>query len=210
MQTRRDRQIQILPEYHLIVSEGEKTEPNYFEGLRKEINRIGKGRIKIRIEGEGDNTLYLLERAQAYVLRDKNPIRHVWLVYDLDSFPSDNFDNTYHKCIALSQPPSLVSYHALWSNQCIELWFLLHFAYHQEDIHRAGYKPILDKYLNKLHSGKYRKNRDDIYDILRPLRITAMNNAKRLKTLHNVPIPSKNAPGTSVYEIFDFFAAYLQ
>ena len=32
IEKRRDRHKLINPEYHLIVSEGEKTEPNYFNG----------------------------------------------------------------------------------------------------------------------------------------------------------------------------------
>ena len=32
---RSDREIIINPEYHLIVTEGTKTEPQYFEGLKK-------------------------------------------------------------------------------------------------------------------------------------------------------------------------------
>ena len=131
MQSRPDRQIRILPEYHLIVSEGAKTEPNYFAGLQKEIDAIRKGRIRIRIEGEGANTLSLLTRAQEYVKNDNNPVRHVWLVYDRDNFPIDDFDNTWHKCIDLNKSDATVTYHALWSNQCIELWFLLHFDFHQ-------------------------------------------------------------------------------
>jgi len=43
MQPRRDRNIPILPEYHMIVSEGVKTEPLYFNGLKEEINAIAKG-----------------------------------------------------------------------------------------------------------------------------------------------------------------------
>ena len=103
MQPRHDKKIQILPEYHLIVTEGKKTEPNYFAGLEREINSTGKKRIRIQIEGEGTNTLDLLKRAQYYVSADYNLISHVWLVYDRDDFPADNFDNTFHKCTSLNQ-----------------------------------------------------------------------------------------------------------
>ena len=71
---RRDRKILIAPEYHLIVTEGEKTEPLYFEGLKNEINRQYKDRISIQIEGIGkvNNTLTLLERAQELVFSSVN------------------------------------------------------------------------------------------------------------------------------------------
>lgn len=187
MKPRRDKKILARPEYHLIVSEGTKTEPNYFKGLVKEINQShGKGRIHIKIEGEGRNILSLLERASEHVRKDNNPIRHVWLVYDKDDFPPDDFDNTASKCETnntknrINNPDEFVTYHALWSNQCIELWFLLHFAYLQSDLHRDEYKPMLDKYLNDLEHGEYKKNREDIYDALRPHLKVAIRNAKSL------------------------------
>jgi len=216
MRPRQDRKITVKPEYHLIVTEGTKTEPNYFRGLEKEINqRHGKGRIHIVIEGTGRNTLSLLERAQAFVKNNNNPIRHVWLVYDQDDFPRDNFDNTAYKCKSLSKqnpsenPDDFVTYHALWSNQCIELWFLLHFEYFQTDAHRSEYKPFLDNYLNSTKQGEYKKKRDDIYAVLRPRLKIAINNAKLLEKNHNNTTPSKNTPGTKVYEIFDMLSDYL-
>ena len=65
MKKRRDNSRMIAPEYHLIVTEGTKTEPNYFNKLKEEINRKYAHRIAIKIEGigEGSNTLTLLERA---------------------------------------------------------------------------------------------------------------------------------------------------
>ena len=210
LRPRQDRLILIRPEYHLIVSEGTKTEPLYFEGLKKEISLSEKNRIEIKIEGEGANTLSLLGRAQAHVARSNNPIKHVWLVYDFDDFPSDNFDNTLHKCTELRKSEDSVKYHALWSNQCIELWFLLHFVYYQNNVHREGYIPILNRYLTDIGNNAYKKNRNDIYDILRPYLSKAIENAKNLKAYHNDDAPSRNAPGTNVYELFEFLSKYIK
>ena len=75
--------------YFLIVCEGTKTEPNYFEALKKELPR---GILeKIDIEGLGKNTLSIIEEAiklreQAY--KERNWIYdEVWAVFDKDSFP---------------------------------------------------------------------------------------------------------------------------
>ena len=209
LRPRRDKRILMRPEYHLIVSEGTKTEPYYFIGLKREISIKEENRIDIRIEGDGSNTLSLLERAQAYVLKSNNPLKHVWLVYDFDDFPKDNFDNTLHKCMDLSKSEDSVKYHALWSNQCIELWFLLHFMYFQSDVHRTEYLPILNQHLTDICNDKYEKNRVDMFSILRPYLPTAIENAKRLKNYHNESAPSKNAPGTNVYEIFEYLSIYI-
>jgi hypothetical protein len=207
MKKRRDNRRMIAPEYHLIVTEGTKTEPNYFEKLRDEINQKYKGHISIRIEGigQGSNTLTLLERAQKIVAESPVQFKHVWLVYDKDDFPKDDFDNTFTKCGLLSKADDSVSYHALWSNECIEYWFLLHFILLDSAISRNEYYPKLTEYLGS----KYEKNRKDIYSLLKPNLQTAINNAKKVQKRNiNLP-PSKCTPGTAVYEIFEKLKNYL-
>lgn len=49
MKTRRDKAIRIQPEYHLIVTEGTKTEPQYFQAVRDIINRQYRGKIQLDI-----------------------------------------------------------------------------------------------------------------------------------------------------------------
>ena len=63
MTKRRNRAIKIKPEYHLIVTEGEKTEPLYFEQIKQIINNAYGNRIQIKVEGEGKNTLQLFDAA---------------------------------------------------------------------------------------------------------------------------------------------------
>lgn len=212
MQLRKDRAILINPEYHLIVTEGVKTEPNYFQSMCNRIhakgNGIYRGKIQIRIEGEGDNTLTLLERAVVYAKASPNPIKHVWLVYDKDDFPIDNFDNTAFRCKALSDNHK-VNYHALWSNQCIEFWFLLHFDYLQSDLHRDKYYPKLTAYLENISAGRYKKDRDDMFELLLPYVQTGIRNAKKLIKQHSSEIPSQNAPGTKVYELIEKLQKYF-
>ncbi|MGN0620943.1 MAG: RloB family protein [Porcipelethomonas sp.] len=207
MTDRRDRRITIAPEYHLIVTEGTKTEPQYFDGLRKGINRLYKGRISIVIEGigQGANTLTLLERAQKIVEKEPDKYKHVWLVYDKDDFPKDDFDNTYFKCKSLSENCDSVVYHALWSNECIEYWFLLHYMALDSALHRSEYYPKLTDCLGS----KYEKNREDIYALLKPNIKTAIDNAKRVEANNEGMPPSQCTPGTAVYEIFEMLESYL-
>lgn len=81
MKTRRDKAIRIQPEYHLIVTEGTKTEPQYFQAVRDIINRQYRGKIQLDIFGEGDNTLSLFEKAKSRVSQNANGYKHVWIVY---------------------------------------------------------------------------------------------------------------------------------
>jgi len=207
MLKRRDRFIKIQPEYHLIVTEGTDTEPKYFQSLKEHLNKSYKGRIQIQIFGEGDNTLSLLRRARKRALASPNPFKHVWIVYDTDDFPADHVDNTALRCTALSNGETV--YHATWSNQCIELWFLLHFDFFQSDLHRNEYFPKLSGYLSSISAGRYKKNREDMFDVLLPKLETAITNGKKLDKMNVKNPPSKCCPGTKVFELIEKLKPYI-
>lgn len=207
MRARRDRARKISPEYHLIVTEGTDTEPAYFGAIRDKINTCDHNRINLEICGEGDNTLNLLMRAQNRVLASPNGYKHVWIVYDTDDFPAEHIDQTAKLCSELSTEETV--YHAIWSNQCFELWFLLHFSYMHSDLYRAEYWPKISEQLSYIGKGEYRKNRPDMYEILYPMLDKAIANAKRLNDENENKLPSKSAPGTKVYELIETLKPYL-
>ena len=203
----------IQPEYHLIVTEGTNTEPNYFGALRDEINKRFKNKvdlekINLRVEGIGDNTINLFYKAKALADESANGYKHVWLVYDTDDFPPERINETAELCRMNSTEDR--EFHALWSNQCIELWFLLHFAYYHSDIHRREYWPKLTAHLNRIGAGDYKKNREDLFEVLRPYMKTAIANAERLARNNEGKNPSASAPGTEVYQIFEKLKSYLE
>lgn len=123
MQPRRGKIKRIQPEYHLIVSEGTNTEPAYFTSIKNAINAQYKGKIQLDILGIGDNTLNLLQKTRKRVASSPNIYSHVWLIYDTDDFPAENVDKVAEMAEVYSNDET--KYHAVWSNQCIELWFLL-------------------------------------------------------------------------------------
>ena len=208
MKPRRDKAKKLQPEYHLIVTEGTDTEPAYFGAIREIINNRYQGKIQLSVFGEGDNTLSLLNKARKRAEADLNGYKHVWVVYDTDDFPSQHIDKTAQLCEELSASGETI-YHAIWSNQCIELWFLLHFSYMHSDLHRAEYWPKLTGYLRSLGKGDYTKNRPDMYRILYPLMDYAIANAKRLEVENQGKPPSKSAPGTTVYQLIELLKPYL-
>lgn len=208
MQPRRDSNRVLQPEYHLIVTEGTETEPAYFGAIRDIINKKYQGKIKLVVCGEGDNTLSLLNKARKRAEADPNGYKHVWVVYDTDDFPSEHIDTTAQLCRELSTD-DIITYHAIWSNQCIELWFLLHFSYMQSDLHRNEYWPKLSYWLQRIKAGNYSKNRTDMYQLLRSRMDTAIINAKRLDEENVGKPPSLSAPGTKVYELIEQLKPYL-
>ena len=64
MKPRVDNKKSIQPEYHLIVTEGTKTEPQYFNAIKNVINSKYKGKIHLDVHGEGDNTVSLFLRRE--------------------------------------------------------------------------------------------------------------------------------------------------
>ena len=207
MKKRRDKQIKIQPEYHLIVTEGTKTEPEYFRAIRDIINHQYKDRVQLDIYGEGENTLNLFYRAQKQANNSPKIDKHVWIVYDTDDFPSDHINKTAQLCENCSNDET--TYHAIWSNQCIELWFLLHFSYFQSDIHRQEYWEKLSKSMMLYGLGTYTKGRSDMYMVLRPYLEVAIQNAKRLDEINKGRKPSMAAPGTKMHEMLQTLKPYL-
>lgn len=160
MKNRRDKARMIQPEYHLIASEGTETEPQYFGAIQRIINSKYRDRIQLKVEGIGDNTVNLLMKARQYVQNNGIVFKHVWIVYDTDDFPAENIDMVAQLCEEYSAQGETI-YHAVWSNQCVELWYLLHFMYMDTDIDRSRYWPKLSDWLKNIGAGSYEKNRPD-------------------------------------------------
>ncbi len=196
-----------LPRYTYIVSEGTKTEPYYIEGIAQKINEkyreFSTGKF-IMVKGTGRNTKGLLEYARSNVEEEFPRARVVWLMYDKDDFPLDHFDNTQDS--AEKRQDKRV-YRAAWSNECIELWFVLHFQDLTANVGREKYRELLDEHMKKY--GGYEKNRKDIYEILCGRTAIAAGRAKRqYEAYGNVPL-SRMCPATRVYELVEELQRYL-
>jgi len=207
MNPKPDRNVKIHPEYHLIVTEGTDTEPAYFEAIKEVINKQYREKIQLEVSGEGDNTINLFWKAKELAKDSANIYRHVWVVYDTDDFPAEHIDRVVDLCKENSTEET--EYHAIWSNQCVELWFLLHFSFMQSDIHRCEYWPKLTSWLTGIGAGVYEKNRADMYRVLRPFMEYAIANAKRLDLVNHGRTPSRAAPGTKIYELVEKLKPYL-
>lgn len=172
----------------LILCEGEKTEPAYFSALKKEIPR---GMLDLVIQGVGKNTLALTRRAKILVKESKRtqrPYDRVWLVFDKDSFPADNFDNTISSAIAHD-------FGCAWSHEAFELWYLLHFEYRNTPMSRDDYGHRISSYIKR----EYNKNDDSMYCELKEHQQTAIHNAERLLRYHYPAAPSASNPATQVH-----------
>lgn len=192
-----------LPRYTYIVSEGTKTEPYYIESIAQIINEkyreFSSGRF-IVVNGTGRNTKGLLEYARVNVDMEFPQAEVVWLMYDKDDFPLDNFDNTQYSA---EDKADVREYRVAWSNECIELWFLLHFQELSVNVGRKRYRELLRDYCN------YEKNMRNIFEMLRDKTDIAIARAKRQYEAYGDVAPSQMCPATRVYQLIEELQRYL-
>jgi len=157
----------------LVVCEGEKTEPNYF----KKFPENPEVYDQINIYGTGYNTISLVTEAiklKAEALKRKEPYIEVWCVFDKDDFPVDQFQNA----ITLAKSSQI---NCAYSIEAFELWCMLHFNFYDTAFSREQYK----EKLSELLKGTYRKNDDNICNVLHKRLKVAVKNARKLFTLQH-------------------------
>ena len=167
--------------------------------------------VLIEIEPCQTETMRVIGMAEEYVRKNKLKTGQIWCVYDKDSFPSEHFNGVVWRAETLNKESSELQYHAAWSNECIEFWFLLHFAYYTANNHRSEYIAFLNDKFREFGLGKYQKNMKDIFDILMKKGDPklAARFAKRIIKEGKGKTPTEIAPGTMVYELVEELAKYL-
>lgn len=180
----------------LILCEGKKTEPNYFSKFPVKID------VKIDVEGSGKNTLSLVEEAirigKEAARRHKN-YNQIWCIFDRDSFPAENFN----KAFTVAERNKI---RIAYSNQCIELWFLLHYIFFDSAIDRKDYIVKLSELMER----KYEKNSDETYALLKSKQSTAIKNARQLSKRYLPCNPEKDNPSTNVQELVEALNKFIK
>ncbi|MCM1025616.1 MAG: RloB family protein [Roseburia sp.] len=210
---RRQQYLELKEYRYYIFCEGEQTEPQYFMGFKRliEDNPIYKDMVLIEIEPCAAETMRVIGKAERYVKKNNIQRGQIWCVYDKDSFPAEHFNDVVERVNLLNKDNSELQYHAAWSNECIEFWFILHFAYYTANNHRSEYISFLNEKFEALGLGKYHKNMKNIFDILmeKGNPKLAIRYAKRIIKDSGGRTPAETAPGTRVYELVEELAKYL-
>ncbi|MCD4823031.1 MAG: RloB family protein [Phycisphaerae bacterium] len=186
------RQIQ---ERVLIVCEGKKTEPKYFNALRREYRGVtvtvkaSKGSAPWTVV---DQAIKKRENDRAQELEDYD---HVWAVFD-----TENPTNNPHLIKAFKKAAK-EGIKVAYSNPCFEFWILLHFK-------KIG-RPFLDydevkKELIK-HYPDYEKGQD-VYSQIKDNTDTAIKNAKAIDTHQHKDKsnPIDRNPSTKVHDLVEY------
>ena len=176
----------------LIVCEDTKSACDYFKSFD-----VDPKRAEVFPVGMGMNTDSLVE--EAVKLKDKavqagQPYNEVWCVFDRDSFPLAN----YHRAFELACANNIK---VAWANEAFEIWYLLHFNYHDAGISRNDYKAKLKPNLECDKADK------SIYAKLQPFQETAIKFARKLERHWNEmgeKFPERQNPSTSVHKLVTF------
>lgn len=197
--------------YYLLISEGTKTEPNYFDALKNSLPPEMVKRVSV-LGGQAD-TLRLVELADKEIQRRSEtsnpPFYHIWIIFDKDSFEASDFDNAIELMARRNRSKiANAHWHAAWSNEAFELWYLYHF---QDQcgggIKRTEFKARLSDLMKsqlKMEHG-YRKNAKNMFGLLRERLPVAIKRAERVdkswsRKKPKVPYHLRN-PGTTVYAL---------
>lgn len=166
--------------FFLIVCEGTVTEKDYFSSFPY-YHSLGKadsrGRYNIHsgieiIEGAGQygKVIKAADRACKSWKNQGKPVlpKEVWCVFDCDN-DIDNLRKAVDKAESRG-------YNAIYSIQCFELWFVLHFMYLDTPVAKKRYDTIISDKL----SMKYNHGIKGMYQYMEEYQENAMKNAETL------------------------------
>jgi hypothetical protein len=185
----------------LIVCEGEKTEPYYFNEL-KDHYRLSTANISVT-PASGSDPLSIVHTAKsikADATRQRNPYDRVYCVFDRDEHA--NFE-------AACQQMADARLDSARSWPCFEVWLLLHFRYSREPLARSGRRSPADNCIRTLREQRgmedYQKARRGLFAKLLPrLEADAKVNAERSR--RDACTDGEDNPSTEVHTL----VAYLQ
>ena len=199
--------LQVAPANYLIICEGKQTEPNYFNGLKKAINKKYGNKVEVLIpsidvKGTGMNTKSLVKYTQRTINHSNKVYGQVWVVFDKDDYSDEQFDSAIKNC----------DYNVAWSNPNFELWLLSHFKKVNRYISKDDVLQELSNEFQKNGLGKYAKNDENIFNkaISEGRLHTAIRNCKYMDEINKDGQASKRNPMTKVYKIVDGLKEYLE
>lgn len=141
----------------LIVCEGSKTEPNYFNSFSM-MKNSSSFVFEVFPEGGGISTLAVVDKAvklRDKAVKDGRPYDSVWAVFDKDGFPDFDFDNAIVKA-------EQSGIGCAWSNEAFELWYVYHFDDRNTPMSRKDYEGVITKRIRtRLRDKKYKYVKND-------------------------------------------------
>ena len=140
---------------YLIVTDAEKTEKYYFEGIKNHIPDSLKNDLQIKIYSNK-----ALSKIIDFAAEERNKderFRDIWLVFDRDEVK--NFD----KLIEEAKENKM---NVGWSNPCFEIWLMSYFQPPKNIEESQKCCESFEKIFKENTGKKYKKSEEKIYNIL--------------------------------------------
>lgn len=126
---RSTKKIPVRDEF-LILTNGKRSEKNYFEALRSEFKTIYK--IKVKFMNDDPETLVV------HAIAENNKTNRVWCVFDKDQFPKESI----YQAVELATQYGVG---VAFSNISFEVWLMDHFA-------KCANEKTVDRLIHELDS----------------------------------------------------------
>ncbi|CAB5506145.1 hypothetical protein THERMOT_2280 [Bathymodiolus thermophilus thioautotrophic gill symbiont] len=184
----------------LIALEDTKSSKYYLQALTKD------KRIALQVEyakhrgSDPRNVLKAIEKHKTNMSFEQK-----WIVIDRDEHQQENFNSTL---VQANKMGVKVAY----SNECYELWLLLHFKEVTRHITRHEIRRQLDQEFIKAFNCTYKKHEKDVYGMLIDRQNMAISRAKKLinkldKDGELDPYNTTNNPPTTMYKLIEYLNA---
>ncbi|MDP3745304.1 MAG: RloB family protein [Methylotenera sp.] len=144
------------------MTEGSKTEPNYFNEIRV-ANKLRTANVQVEPSAFGTEPIQIVDYAETLFLngdesKDIQPraFEEVYVVFDRDEH------RTYHNALAKTEALNLiyrndnkqkVAFKSIASVPCFELWLLLHFQDVHAPMHRDDVYELLKLFIPNYQKG---------------------------------------------------------
>lgn len=158
----------------MIVCEGEATEPNYFEGLRR-AHRLASANVEVTGRSDPDPLSVVEFGLERY--HEDGDYDRLYCVIDREGRRDDRFKRARQELQSVRTRDTGI--HGVISSPCFEYWILLHFEYSARRY--AHPDSPCGKVVDHLreHFPEYEKGMDEIYDVTKSRLDQAVKRSKR-------------------------------
>ncbi len=178
----------------LIVCEGERTEPLYFEGFKQEYDLSSANVVVTDASSLGSDPMNIIKYAEQLYREsqaENNAFDRVFCVFDKDQHT--NYDTAVRRLLNVNS-----NFTAITSVPCFEYWFLLHFEYTTKPFSSA--LAVISEL--KRYIPSYTKNNSGVFKTLKEKMPTAIRNAVKVNAY--VSKISTDNPSTKVVDLVKY------
>lgn len=192
----------------LIVSEGSKTEPIYFNSLK---SNLRLAMVEVEIVGEGAAPITVVNsaiqlRKKRKQIAKKSPTKTAYeVIYCVIDVEAPNPHESLAEAVSKAKDNKL---EVILSNPCFEYWYILHFRKNSAPFYRSQDAKAA---LRQEHAA-YCESDTTIFDVVYPKTANAIKHSKEvLKEQHNDTEDLSNCnPSTHVHKIVEYLQNAVQ